>query len=79
MVALKAASAVLIALTISAGGNVLYAISKPWPVVFATMATWMALGKMPSIGFLSGVISSVVGILLFYVSKAPEGKAKGAK
>ena len=79
VVGLKAATAVLIALTIKAGGNVLYAISKPWPVVFATMATWVALGQMPSIGFLSGVISSVAGILLFYASKAPEGEATGAK
>ena len=46
VVSLKAASAVLIALTISAGGNVLYAISKPWPVVFATLTTCFMLGKV---------------------------------
>jgi hypothetical protein len=69
VVALKAASAVLIALTISAGGNVLYAISKPWPVVFATLATCLMLGKVPSLGFISGIALSVAGITLYYTNK----------
>ena len=68
MVLLKAASAVLIALTISAGGNVLYAISKPWPVVFATLTTCVVLGKVPSVGFLSGFALSVAGIALYYAA-----------
>ena len=66
VVTLKAATAVLIALTIKAGGNVLYAISKPWPVVFATLVTCIALGKVPSIGLLAGVGLSVAGIGLYY-------------
>jgi len=69
VVALKAASAVLIALTISAGGNVLYAISKPWPVVFATIATCMVLGRVPSAGFLAGIFLSILGIGLYYFNK----------
>lgn len=68
VVLLKAASAVLIALTISAGGNVLYAISKPWPVVFATLTTCVVLGKVPSVGFLSGFALSVAGIALYYAA-----------
>lgn len=70
VVALKAASAVLIALTISAGGNVLYAISKPWPVVFATLTTCVVLGNVPSLGFLGGIALSVSGIGLYYAGRA---------
>lgn len=66
VVALKAASAVLIALTISAGGNVLYAISKPWPVVVATLLTCIMLGSVPSTGFIAGIVLSVAGITLYY-------------
>lgn len=69
VVLLKASSALLIALTIKAGGNVLYAISKPWPVVFATLATCIVLGKVPSLGFLSGIALSIAGIALYYVGK----------
>lgn len=72
VVMLKASSALLIALTIKAGGNVLYAISKPWPVVFATLATCFALGRVPSVGFLGGIILSVTGIGLYYYGKAQE-------
>ncbi|EOD14212.1 hypothetical protein EMIHUDRAFT_459434 [Emiliania huxleyi CCMP1516] len=67
---LVAASAVLIALTISAGGNVLYAISKPWPVVFATLTTCVVLGNVPSLGFLGGIALSVSGIGLYYAARA---------
>lgn len=67
VVTLKAATAVLIALTIKAGGNVLYAISKPWPVVFATLVTCLTLGKVPSLGLIAGVGLSVAGIALYYV------------
>ena len=56
----------LIALTIKAGGNVLYAISKPWPVVFATLVTCVTLGSVPSLGFLAGAMLSVGGIALYY-------------
>ena len=70
VVALKAATAVLIALTISAGGNVLYAVSKPWPVVLATLATCVTLGKVPSLGFIGGITLSVSGIGLYYLGKA---------
>ena len=66
VVALKAASAVLIALTISAGGNVLYAISKPWPVVFATLTTCLVLGRVPSVGFMGGILLSIAGIGFYY-------------
>jgi len=66
VVALKAVTAVLIALTISAGGNVLYAVSKPWPVVLATLATCVTLGKVPSLGFIGGITLSVSGIALYY-------------
>ena len=69
VVCLKAATAVLIALTIKAGGNVLYAISKPWPVVFATLATCVALGRVPSLGFIGGILCSIAGITLYYVGK----------
>jgi drug/metabolite transporter (DMT)-like permease len=69
VVLLKASSALLIALTIKAGGNVLYAISKPWPVVFATLATCIVLGKVPSLGFLAGIGLSIAGIALYYVGK----------
>lgn len=72
VVLLKASSALLIALTIKAGGNVLYAISKPWPVVFATLATCIVLGKVPSLGFLSGIALSIAGIALYYVGKPKE-------
>jgi len=66
VVLLKAATAVLIALTIKAGGNVLYAISKPWPVVFATLVTCALLGRVPSLGFAAGITCSIAGIALYY-------------
>ena len=69
VVTLKAATAVLISLTLKAGGNVLYAISKPWPVVIATLATCLIYGSIPSAGFLSGVLLSTMGILLYYAGK----------
>lgn len=69
VVALKAATAVLISLTLKAGGNVLYAISKPWPVVIATLATCLVYGSIPSAGFLGGVLLSTMGILLYYAGK----------
>ena len=76
VVALKAATAVLISLTLKAGGNVLYAISKPWPVVIATLATCLVYGSIPSAGFLGGVLLSTVGILLYYAGKMAGDAAK---
>ncbi|KAL1510712.1 hypothetical protein AB1Y20_007004 [Prymnesium parvum] len=70
VLALKAATAVLIALTLKAGGNVLYAISKPWPVVFATLATCITLGRIPSAGFVLGVVFSIAGISLYYIGQS---------
>ena len=48
------------------------ASSKPWPVVIATLTTCVMLGKVPSVGFISGIVLSVVGILLYYAAKAKE-------
>ena len=47
----------------------LYAISKPWPVVIATLATCLVYGSIPSAGFLGGVMLSTMGILLYYAGK----------
>ena len=47
----------------------LYAISKPWPVVIATLATCVTLGAVPSAGFLVGVAFSVLGITLYYAGQ----------
>ena len=69
VVTLKATSALLIAMTIKAGGNVLYSISKPWPVVLATLATCITLGQVPSIGFVAGIALSLSGIALYYMGK----------
>jgi len=69
VVMLKAMTAVLIALTLKAGGNVLYAISKPWPVVIATLATCLLYGAIPSAGFLGGVTLSVADIGLYYLAR----------
>jgi|NorSeaMetagenome_1021524.scaffolds.fasta_scaffold335588_2 hypothetical protein len=46
--------------------QVLYAVSKPWPVVLATFATCITLGKVPSLGFIGGITLSVSGIALYY-------------
>tara|TARA_B100000795_G_scaffold127621_1_gene95135 strand:- start:250 stop:435 length:186 start_codon:yes stop_codon:yes gene_type:complete len=46
--------------------QVLYAVSKPWPVVLATLATCVTLGKVPSLGFIGGITLSVSGIALYY-------------
>ena len=51
------------------GGNVLYAISKPWPVVIATLSTCLLYGSIPSFGFLGGVALSVAGIWLYYAGR----------
>lgn len=53
VVALKAATAVLIALTLKAGGNVLYAISKPWPASGQKLhgcATWLRPSSCTPLG-----------------------------
>ena len=47
----------------------LYAVSKPWPVVLATLATCITLGKVPSRGFIAGITLSVSGIALYYFGK----------
>ena len=41
-------------------------LAKPWPVVFATLLTCTMLGKVPSAGFVTGILLSVVGISLYY-------------
>ena len=49
--------------------QVLYAVSKPWPVVLATLVTCITLGKVPSLGFIAGITLSVSGIALYYFGK----------
>jgi len=66
VVALKAMSVVCIALTLRVGGNVLFAVSKPWPVILVTVVTCIARGALPPVQFVLGVVLSVAGIWTYY-------------
>ena len=53
----------------ASGKAIMAAISKPWPVVIATLATCLLYGAIPSAGFLGGVTLSVAGIGLYYSAR----------
>lgn len=69
VVLLKALSAIAIAATFKYGGNILYASSKPWPVMLAAVAAWLMTGAAPPALFVVGVLASVGGMFLYYSAK----------